>query len=166
MIVTKGPLPHRCRNCGHLRFRDGRWEAIKKQDGFCSDTCRDAYQAKRGAAYKLFEAHFPPAAFDRIERVVSLHRMRVGSANARAKRLGATGRIQWHEWVELLALSPGVCGYCEEYVGLEMLGVDHIVPISRGGSNTIENIAASCVPCNFAKGVQTGAEFLERRKAA
>lgn len=35
----------------------------------------------------------------------------------------------------------------EDYATLE-----HIVPKSRGGSNNMENLAAACLQCNYAKG--------------
>ena len=30
--------------------------------------------------------------------------------------------------------------------------IDHIVPFSRGGTTTLENLQALCGPCNLAKG--------------
>ena len=32
------------------------------------------------------------------------------------------------------------------------LHVEHIIPTARGGTDALENLAASCGPCNFAKG--------------
>ncbi|MFJ8152239.1 HNH endonuclease [Streptomyces sp. NPDC094468] len=29
---------------------------------------------------------------------------------------------------------------------------DHIVPLSRGGTNDIENLRPACGPCNFSRG--------------
>ncbi len=49
------------------------------------------------------------------------------------------------------------CVYCgKENVPLE---VEHIVPLSRGGSNRVSNLALACRPCNQAKGTQTAEEF-------
>ena len=40
--------------------------------------------------------------------------------------------------------------------------VDHIVPVSRGGSNGPENIVLACWECNMAKKDQSLEEFLQR----
>jgi hypothetical protein len=33
------------------------------------------------------------------------------------------------------------------------LHIEHIIPTARGGTDDLENLAASCAPCNFARGV-------------
>ena len=43
------------------------------------------------------------------------------------------------------------CQYCGSR---STLTVDHVVPRSKGGSSTWENIVASCAPCNRRKGDQ------------
>ena len=42
------------------------------------------------------------------------------------------------------------CRYCGES-GVP-LHCDHVVPFSKGGSSTADNLVASCGPCNSAKG--------------
>lgn len=46
------------------------------------------------------------------------------------------------------------CAYC---VG-DGNTVDHVIPESRGGQNTWENLVAACAPCNGRKGNRTPAE--------
>lgn len=41
------------------------------------------------------------------------------------------------------------CGYCGERGG--RLECDHVVPVSRGGSNNTENLKAACFRCNRSK---------------
>lgn len=50
------------------------------------------------------------------------------------------------------------CVYCGEIMPTR-LEVDHVVPKSRGGSTTIDNLVASCHDCNQAKGSMTAEEF-------
>ena len=41
---------------------------------------------------------------------------------------------------------------CVKCGGRECLTVDHIVPLSLGGSNLLANLQTLCQPCNVAKG--------------
>jgi hypothetical protein len=48
------------------------------------------------------------------------------------------------------------CTYCGSEKQLEC---DHIVPLSRGGSNAFVNLATACRPCNLSKGSKTVEEW-------
>lgn len=54
------------------------------------------------------------------------------------------------------------CQYCgrhkSELRGRQFLTRDHILPLSRGGGNTWDNVVASCSPCNNRKGNHLPAE--------
>lgn len=62
--------------------------------------------------------------------------------------------------------SGGLCVYCgsslDPYEGWHM---DHVVPFSRGGTDDVANLVASCAKCNLAKRNTTVADFSDRRKA-
>jgi 5-methylcytosine-specific restriction endonuclease McrA len=45
----------------------------------------------------------------------------------------------------------GTCVQCGSRARLEF---DHIIPVSRGGSNTTRNIELRCEPCNRGKGTR------------
>lgn len=47
------------------------------------------------------------------------------------------------------------CQYCGSR---EKLTVDHVIPKSRGGRDTWENLVAACTPCNNRKGNRTPEE--------
>lgn len=50
-------------------------------------------------------------------------------------------------------------GFACQYCGRgEDLTFDHVVPRSRGGRTTWDNIVAACAPCNLAKGGRTPAQ--------
>ncbi len=49
----------------------------------------------------------------------------------------------------VFARDDWTCQYCGTRANLT---VDHVVPRSKGGSSTWENIVASCAPCNRRKG--------------
>jgi 5-methylcytosine-specific restriction endonuclease McrA len=47
------------------------------------------------------------------------------------------------------------CQYCAGEPGLRELNVDHVVPKSRGGRDTWDNLVISCRGCNLKKGKRT-----------
>jgi hypothetical protein len=50
------------------------------------------------------------------------------------------------------------CVYCQKQLNTEELSVDHILPKSRGGKDTWENLATACKSCNCLKGDKTPEE--------
>lgn len=56
----------------------------------------------------------------------------------------------------LFARDSYKCQYCGRHKtqlrGREFLTRDHIIPISRGGGNTWQNVVTACSPCNNRKG--------------
>ena len=48
-----------------------------------------------------------------------------------------------------------LCQYCGDDFKTVELTVDHVLPRSRGGKNTWENLVAACKPCNQKKGAKT-----------
>ena len=52
----------------------------------------------------------------------------------------------------VLARDCYLCQYCGR--GSRALTVDHVMPRSRGGDGSWENVVAACVPCNRRKGAR------------
>lgn len=44
------------------------------------------------------------------------------------------------------------CQYCGRRFPTSELSLDHVVPLSRGGPSTWENVVCACLPCNVRKG--------------
>jgi 5-methylcytosine-specific restriction endonuclease McrA len=44
------------------------------------------------------------------------------------------------------------CQYCGKRYRTDELNLDHVVPVSRGGRSTWENVVCSCIRCNIRKG--------------
>jgi 5-methylcytosine-specific restriction enzyme A len=47
--------------------------------------------------------------------------------------------------------STGTCWYCGQKVGYHNLSMDHVIPLSRGGRSTKDNLVPSCKECNNKK---------------
>src|SRR5256885_504516 len=71
---------------------------------------------------------------------------------ARARELRQS---QW--WKQKLA--EGVCHYCEKKFPKEVLTMDHVVPVARGGASTKGNVVVCCKECNSKKKLKTPAEL-------
>lgn len=58
----------------------------------------------------------------------------------------------------LFARDDHRCQYCGQSLPANQLSLDHVVPRSRGGETSWENMVASCVRCNTKKGGRTPQE--------
>lgn len=50
------------------------------------------------------------------------------------------------------------CQYCGQKLPPKKLNIDHIIPSSRGGATTWENVILSCISCNTKKAARTPKE--------
>lgn len=57
---------------------------------------------------------------------------------------------------ELYEEALGVCQICFRYADIRDCNVDHITPVSKGGTDARENLQLSHVWCNTAKGNDRG----------
>jgi 5-methylcytosine-specific restriction endonuclease McrA len=58
----------------------------------------------------------------------------------------------------ILLRDGSTCQYCGSKLPPKDLTLDHVVPRSRAGESTWENLVASCFPCNNRKGNRTPQE--------
>lgn len=71
--------------------------------------------------------------------------------------------LEWEckpqDLAKLFEKQNGKCFYCKCKLKHDWLQVDHVVPLSRGGKNTLDNIVLTCKDCNNLKNTKTGEEF-------
>ena len=65
--------------------------------------------------------------------------------NLSNKKNRPTKKALWHR-------DEGVCQYCSKTVSIGTATLDHVVPKSRGGGHTWENLVIACAKCNGKKG--------------
>lgn len=76
--------------------------------------------------------------------------------NQYAKKFGAPGIVTAEMYQKLISRP---CDYCK-LEGLPMQ-IDHIIPLSKGGTNEISNLHGTCQYCNRSKGYYGEDEFLD-----
>ena len=91
----------------------------------------------------------------RHKEVVSVY-----TNNYRARFREASGSFTPQQWEERKKAFDNMCAVCGL---LGKLTIDHIIPLSKGGSNDISNIQPLCGPCNYSKQDRLMNEFLEYR---
>ena len=58
--------------------------------------------------------------------------------------------------------TEGHCGICGRFIPLEEYTIDHIIPLSKGGTNDLSNLQPCCSFCNKAKDDSVGDDFYSR----
>jgi len=106
---------------------------------------------------------------DNLERIVAKHRQwlknnphKAAEYNhkRRARKLTNGGDLSAKQIMEL-KLSNTECFVCESG---EYLEIDHIIPLSAGGRNDIDNVQILCRSCNRSKASDTMAKFLSAKE--
>ena len=75
--------------------------------------------------------------------------------NKRREVLANAGFYTEGEWYELKRKFNNQCICCSKSEPIISLTVDHVIPLSVGGKNTIDNIQPLCKSCNSRKFVKT-----------
>jgi len=84
---------------------------------------------------------------------------RASSHKYQARKKSSGGSFTAEDIKDLYATQGGRCYYCR--VEIEAgYHIDHMLPISRGGTNGPENLALACAPCNLSKFTKTAEEFM------
>lgn len=71
------------------------------------------------------------------------------------RKRNAVGSHTLSEWQEVKKLYGYMCACCKKQEPEVKITQDHIIPLSKGGTNTINNIQPLCVSCNSIKMTRT-----------
>lgn len=109
----------------------------------CRQRCRDWYERNKGTS-------------DYIARKLA------NSAKRRALKAAAAVNLKGiKNWMRLVRREPiAFCEYCGRSVEGKSVHFDHIVPLSKGGHHSLENLCISCPSCNLRKGAKSAESLL------
>lgn len=85
-------------------------------------------------------------------------------ARRRLREQSAPGSHNDKQWNARIEFQNSLCFWCFKllrnseniFTGTK----EHLIPLSRGGNDYIENIVAACWPCNREKGTKTATEYV------
>ena len=69
--------------------------------------------------------------------------------------------ISKEDWNSVLVKFKHKCAYCGGKSSV--LQIDHVEPLSRGGSHTLDNLVPACGPCNNSKNSRDVIDFMQSR---
>ncbi len=69
----------------------------------------------------------------------------------RARQHAVLCTLTRQDWLNLIELYEGCCAYCGKKC--DNITQDHVIPISKGGPHTKQNVVPACQKCNRTKGV-------------
>lgn len=142
----------------HVKNRDKRLERAKadyqKNAEEVKRRSKDRYQQNREAKLatnQRWRVENPErmAELNKQWRSENPERARINSNKRRVRALGAAGSHTAEEWEALKAMWGYRCAYCG--IALDRFHEDHVVPLTKGGTDGIENILPSCGSCNHSK---------------
>ena len=127
---------------------------------------RAANKSKYAAYYRTYVINHPDCykkATERVKksRLLHPHLQKIFKHNRRAK-IKNTGILSPGIQEKLFKLQKGKCPCCTLPLG-ENFHLDHIIPLSRGGTNTDKNVQLLRAICNNQKYNRSPIEFMQSR---
>ncbi len=78
-------------------------------------------------------------------------KLRIKEARRRARLSSSGGSYTSYEWNQLVKQQENRCLACGKKTKLT---VDHVIPVSKGGTSNIDNLQGLCFSCNSSKGAK------------
>lgn len=141
-----------CKECSQSKPAIDFYRSKHQKDGLaprCKECSKEVARAWR-------EAH-PERAKECMQRWIAQNPERKRQARSRRKQAqkAAGPAFTKQEWRALCVSYNGCCLSCGKQEPDIKLTPDHIVPVMKGGANTIDNIQPLCMDCNLKKGSKT-----------
>jgi len=118
------------------------------QNNFCTKACAYTFRKKENALWRdvnyIKDYHRNYSHINR-EKVIQTQKTR------RSQKATTQNRLTAKEWRVIVEICGGICLKC----GDKNITIDHIIPLSKGGTHCKNNVQPLCRKCNSSKGVKT-----------
>lgn len=151
-----------CTKCGKTKpvgefHRRGDGAGYRSKCKLCYRERLLVYYKDHKTEYRQADARFRKAHPERQRQ-----KMRVKRHRQRAILRGLTEHHSKQDRDSVLAKYGNRCLHCRAMPPEVRIVLDHVVPLARGGTNTVDNLQPLCEECNTKKGPTT-ADFRPRR---
>ena len=139
---------------------------LKKKEPVC-DTCKELKNEYARHIYKKDKENNKKKKRDYYYKNLEHSREKTKRKSHRRRTKKFNGIIMPYSVDDVLSLYGALCHICEEPIDLNApktvgkglgwekgLHIDHLVPISKGGSDTLENVRPAHGLCNLSKGAK------------
>lgn len=164
-----------CRAC-NAAYREANRESRRIKDRLYREANRDKINKSKRESWnkykeqnlikrKLYVESNPEFVKETMRKFHQSPKGRASHINERIKRLellDSAGKVTKDD-INSLLLSTTHCQWCDADLSKPdiLTHIDHHIPLSKGGNNTISNLRAICSKCNLSKGAKMPEEFEE-----
>lgn len=150
----------RCKECVKIKTKE--WLNNNREKN--SESCKKRYAANpelyKARARIWFQNNSERKT--KTDRNYQINNPHVYRATQQRRKIRKTKngeyKISPKEWNKIYSSS---CVYCGSK---KRISVDHVIPISRGGTHGIGNLVSACLSCNTSKGAKTITEWKKAKR--
>jgi 5-methylcytosine-specific restriction endonuclease McrA len=155
----KGGLDDQCKDCKKAYYRANKQRFIDKANAWNA-----AHIEQKRAANRRWHYNNPERsrANSRKWELSNPEAAKAKGHNYRCKKRNNKGRHTGADIKRLIAFQRGKCGVSARGIR-RRFEIDHIIPVSSGGSNYPNNLQLLCIPCNRSKGGKDPLVFMRSR---
>lgn len=136
-------------NASNLRWVRAHHEIVKERSRVRAAKQRKEHPEKQRQAFKKY--------YNSTKGKLNNRR---GSSKRRARARNAEGSCSREQWLARLAFHKYRCRYCGTPLTVLTAEPDHMIPLSRGGTQWPSNLVPACRTCNAKKKNKTFFEFM------